>query len=166
MPDPKKIDDLLTAELYLAELSRSGADEEGFVILPCLERDGVSWREFHHLRGKGGMLDDTLGVWQINSILTHSHPMPQPEELWSISWGDLLNAIARNRFEVRAVYPFSVYRVRRPKGGWPSYKTAYNAVYNITEEIGTGKTMRRHFERLLERLGHGLKLEIVNHGEV
>jgi len=159
MLDPTKINDLRTAELYLAAVSSAGIDEEGFIILP----NG----DFVHIQGEGKLLTRPIGwaVDESNGILTHCHPMPQPEERWSLSWGDLLCSISQNYKEVRAVYPHGVYRVCRPEEGWPQLDTAKYLVKQQIEEIGSSVTLRTRFERLLEKLGGGLRLELVKHGE-
>jgi len=159
MLDPMKINDLQTAELYLAAVSSAGIDEEGFVIMP----NG----DFIHIQGRGKLLTrpDDWAVDEKDVILTHCHPMPQIEERWGVSWGDLLCSIQRDHKEVRAVYPHGVYRVHRPKEGWPQLDTAKYLIKQQIAEIGSGVTPRWRFERLLEKLGGGLRLEFVKHGE-
>lgn len=106
---------LLRAELRLAAINMTGTFvEQGYLISP----DAV-----HHLPGayKEIPFDVADAVPHTGSdISTHFHPYRQPFSRNGLSFRDIYSAAYWNHEETRAVYPWGVWRVKRPTGGWMS----------------------------------------------
>jgi len=146
---------LFRKELYLAARNLTGTwVEEGFII-----DNGRAY----HLRGVHKAIPASAhdGIPHSGQqVFTHFHPYRQPLSRNGISWLDVLFSSIVNHSEIRAVYPWGVWRIKRPIAGWDSVQY-YD---KMQESYRSPKTERSRFIEWSNTLNNPLALEFVPFG--